>query len=134
MLWREHSELFGNLRQLHAHLWLALLFCLQGCRSLAGGHPGYVSHDKETSIKYVSHQHPNHPQLFSIVRQACVRSLSCEVPALHDREMLLMAPLSLQIQDIPLLILAALCGLKHGGNEVEGKAQKSVYTRIGGIF
>ncbi|GAB0196515.1 folliculin [Grus japonensis] len=51
----------------------------EGCRSLAGGHPGYVSHDKETSIKYVSHQHPNHPQLFSIVRQACVRSLSCEV-------------------------------------------------------
>ncbi|NXM23954.1 FLCN protein, partial [Oxyruncus cristatus] len=51
----------------------------RGCRSLAGGHPGYVSHDKETSIKYVSHQHPNHPQLFSIVRQACVRSLSCEV-------------------------------------------------------
>ncbi|KAM9598942.1 folliculin isoform 3-T11 [Morphnus guianensis] len=52
---------------------------VKGCRSLAGGHPGYVSHDKETSIKYVSHQHPNHPQLFSIVRQACVRSLSCEV-------------------------------------------------------
>ncbi|KFP70569.1 Folliculin [Acanthisitta chloris] len=52
---------------------------IRGCRSLAGGHPGYVSHDKETSIKYVSHQHPNHPQLFSIVRQACVRSLSCEV-------------------------------------------------------
>ena len=51
----------------------------EGCRSLAAGHPGYISHDKETSIKYVSHQHPNHPQLFSIVRQACVRSLSCEV-------------------------------------------------------
>uniref|UniRef100_G1RSS0 Folliculin n=1 Tax=Nomascus leucogenys TaxID=61853 RepID=G1RSS0_NOMLE len=51
----------------------------QGCRSLAAGHPGYISHDKETSIKYVSHQHPSHPQLFSIVRQACVRSLSCEV-------------------------------------------------------
>ncbi|XP_059524322.1 folliculin isoform X1 [Myotis daubentonii] len=51
----------------------------QGCRSLAVGHPGYLSHDKETSIKYVSHQHPSHPQLFSIVRQACVRSLSCEV-------------------------------------------------------
>uniref|UniRef100_A0A8D2D9F0 Folliculin n=1 Tax=Sciurus vulgaris TaxID=55149 RepID=A0A8D2D9F0_SCIVU len=51
----------------------------EGCRSLAAGHPGYISHNKETSIKYVSHQHPNHPQLFSIVRQACVRSLSCEV-------------------------------------------------------
>ncbi|XP_063655779.1 folliculin isoform X3 [Pan troglodytes] len=52
---------------------------ISGCRSLAAGHPGYISHDKETSIKYVSHQHPSHPQLFSIVRQACVRSLSCEV-------------------------------------------------------
>ncbi|XP_066120580.1 folliculin isoform X2 [Saccopteryx bilineata] len=51
----------------------------EGCRSLAAAHPGYISHDKETSIKYVSHQHPSHPQLFSIVRQACVRSLSCEV-------------------------------------------------------
>uniref|UniRef100_A0A8C5XWY2 Folliculin n=1 Tax=Microcebus murinus TaxID=30608 RepID=A0A8C5XWY2_MICMU len=42
----------------------------EGCRSLSAGHPGYISHDKETSIKYVSHH---------IVRQACVRSLSCEV-------------------------------------------------------
>lgn len=59
--------------------WFSSLSRGQGCRSLAAGHPGYISHDKETSIKYVSHQHPNHPQLFSIVRQACVRSLSCEV-------------------------------------------------------
>ncbi|MBN3289399.1 FLCN protein, partial [Polypterus senegalus] len=51
----------------------------EGCRSLPAGHPGFISHDRETSIKYVSHQHPQHPQLFSIVRQACVRSLSCEV-------------------------------------------------------
>lgn len=59
--------------------WFSSPSWWQGCRSLAAGHPGYISHDKETSIKYVSHQHPNHPQLFSIVRQACVRSLSCEV-------------------------------------------------------
>lgn len=59
--------------------WFSFPSCGQGCRSLAVGHPGYLSHDKETSIKYVSHQHPSHPQLFSIVRQACVRSLSCEV-------------------------------------------------------
>ncbi|MGH0154697.1 UNVERIFIED_CONTAM: hypothetical protein FKN15_027892 [Acipenser sinensis] len=51
----------------------------EGCRSLPCGHPGFISHDSETSIKYLSHQHPPHPQLFSIVRQACVRSLSCEV-------------------------------------------------------
>ncbi|OXB68752.1 hypothetical protein ASZ78_002167 [Callipepla squamata] len=79
LVWRENAEAAENLGHLRVHLCLDLLFCLQGCRSLAGGHPGFVSHDKETSIKYVSHQHPNHPQLFSIVRQACVRSLSCEV-------------------------------------------------------
>lgn len=134
VFWREQSELFGNLSYLHSHLWLDLLFCLQGCRSLAGGHPGYVSHDKETSIKYVSHQHPNHPQLFSIVRQACVRSLSCEVPALGHREMLSVPPLSLQTQHIPLLLLPALCRLKRAGSQGERQAQKSVYCRIGGIF
>ncbi|XP_078393759.1 folliculin [Cetorhinus maximus] len=51
----------------------------EGCRSFSFGHPGYISLDKEASIEYMSHQHPSHPQLFSIVRQACVRSLSCEV-------------------------------------------------------
>lgn len=51
----------------------------EGCRSFSVGHPGYVSRDREASVEYVSHQHPAHPQLFSIVRQACVRSLSCEV-------------------------------------------------------
>lgn len=51
----------------------------EGCRSFSLGHPGYVSLDQEASVKYVSHQHPTRPQLFSIVRQACVRSLSCEV-------------------------------------------------------
>ncbi|XP_072102990.1 folliculin isoform X2 [Mobula birostris] len=51
----------------------------EGCRSFSLGHPGYVSLDREASIEYVSHQHPTHPQLFIIVRQACVRSLSCEV-------------------------------------------------------
>ncbi|XP_069038629.1 folliculin isoform X2 [Lepisosteus oculatus] len=50
-----------------------------GCRSLPVGHPGFVSVDSETGIRFVSHQQPRQPQLFSIVRQACVRSLSCEV-------------------------------------------------------
>ncbi|EHB01061.1 Folliculin [Heterocephalus glaber] len=49
-----------------------------GRQSLTAGHSGYISHDKETSIKYISSQHPNHPQLFSTVCQACVRSLSCK--------------------------------------------------------
>lgn len=70
--------------------FLHLLVCLevftilfprawQGCRSLPASHPGFVSVDDETGIRFLSHQHPRQPQLFSVVRQACVRSLSCEV-------------------------------------------------------
>ncbi|XP_035695172.1 folliculin-like isoform X1 [Branchiostoma floridae] len=51
----------------------------QACRSVPSGHPGFVSKDPDTKISYVSSQYPEHPQLFSIVRQACVRSLSCEI-------------------------------------------------------
>uniref|UniRef100_A0A8D3CPN3 Folliculin n=1 Tax=Scophthalmus maximus TaxID=52904 RepID=A0A8D3CPN3_SCOMX len=51
----------------------------EGCRSLPASHPGFVSIDDETGIRFLSHQHPRQPQLFSVVRQACVRSLSCEV-------------------------------------------------------
>ncbi|EMP33078.1 Folliculin [Chelonia mydas] len=72
-------ELDERLKAMDQEITVNPQFVQKGCRSLAAGHPGYVSHDTETSIKYVSHQHPNHPQLFSIVRQACVRSLSCEV-------------------------------------------------------
>uniref|UniRef100_A0AAQ4RSL8 Folliculin n=2 Tax=Gasterosteus aculeatus aculeatus TaxID=481459 RepID=A0AAQ4RSL8_GASAC len=51
----------------------------EGCRSLPASHPGFMSIDEETGIRFLSHQHPRQPQLFSVVRQACVRSLSCEV-------------------------------------------------------
>ncbi|XP_057690424.1 folliculin [Corythoichthys intestinalis] len=51
----------------------------EGCRSLPASHPGFMSIDDETGIRFLSHQHPREPQLFSVVRQACVRSLSCEV-------------------------------------------------------
>uniref|UniRef100_A0A8B9KC66 Folliculin n=1 Tax=Astyanax mexicanus TaxID=7994 RepID=A0A8B9KC66_ASTMX len=51
----------------------------EGCRSLPVSHPGFVSVDTETGIRFLSHQHPRQAQLFSVVRQACVRSLSCEV-------------------------------------------------------
>ncbi|XP_059500348.1 folliculin, partial [Stegostoma tigrinum] len=50
-----------------------------GCRSISLGHPGFISRDKDSSVLFVSRQHPLCSQLFSIVRQACVRSLSCEV-------------------------------------------------------
>lgn len=51
----------------------------EGCRSLPASHPGFMSIDDETGIRFLSHQHPRQSQLFSVVRQACVRSLSCEV-------------------------------------------------------
>ncbi|CAB1334417.1 unnamed protein product [Coregonus sp. 'balchen'] len=44
----------------------------EGCRSLPASHPGFVSVDSETGIRFLSHQHPRQSQLFSVVRQACV--------------------------------------------------------------
>ena len=51
----------------------------QACRSLSEDEHGFVSHDKSTGVSYTSMQHPNNPDVFRLVRQACVRSLSCEV-------------------------------------------------------
>ncbi|XP_033124582.1 folliculin-like [Anneissia japonica] len=51
----------------------------EACRSFQPGQPGLISTDHEAHISYVSMQYPDQPLLFSIVRQACVRSLSCEV-------------------------------------------------------
>ncbi|CAH1794494.1 unnamed protein product [Owenia fusiformis] len=51
----------------------------EACRSLLPGQPGFISNDHEAKVSYVSSQHPDHPEVFSLVRQACVRSLSCEV-------------------------------------------------------
>lgn len=48
----------------------------EGCTSV---HLGFVSHDKDVEVSYVSTQRPQHRDVFAMVRQACVRSLSCEV-------------------------------------------------------
>ncbi|XP_064634567.1 folliculin-like [Lineus longissimus] len=51
----------------------------EACRSLQPDQPGFISNDHEAKVSYVSSQYPDHPQVFSMVRQACLRSLSCEV-------------------------------------------------------
>jgi len=51
----------------------------EGCRSLQADKPGYITNDKEAKVRYVSSQQPHQDELFSIVRQACIRSLSSEV-------------------------------------------------------
>eukprot|EP00111_Clytia_hemisphaerica_P017928 TCONS_00053059-protein len=51
----------------------------EGCRSIEPGQPGYISIDREYHISYISSQHPDEPELFAVLRHACVRSLSCEV-------------------------------------------------------
>lgn len=51
----------------------------QACKSLPDDHNGYVSYDTPAGEIFVSSQHPSDPNVFSKVRQACVRSLSCEV-------------------------------------------------------
>ena len=51
----------------------------EACRSLEPDSPGFISIDKESHISYISMQYPEEQELFSKVRHACVRSLSCEV-------------------------------------------------------
>ncbi|XP_065829215.1 folliculin-like isoform X2 [Oscarella lobularis] len=51
----------------------------EACRSLKPEQSGFITHDKEAQIRYVSGQHPVMPQLYGLVRHACVRSLSGEV-------------------------------------------------------
>lgn len=48
----------------------------EGCTSV---HLGFVSHDEEAGVSYVSSQRPTHRDVFAMIRQACIRSLSCEV-------------------------------------------------------
>ncbi|XP_052769863.1 folliculin-like [Mya arenaria] len=53
----------------------------EGCTSV---HLGFVSHDEEANVSYMSSQRPQHRDVFAMIRQACIRSLSCEV--CPDRE------------------------------------------------
>ncbi|XP_041363067.1 folliculin-like [Gigantopelta aegis] len=48
----------------------------EGCYSIK---TGYYSQDDDAQVSYVSRQQPHHPRVFSRIRQACIRSLSCEV-------------------------------------------------------
>lgn len=48
----------------------------EGCTSV---HIGFVSHDEDAEVSYVSLQRPHHRDVFSMIRQSCIRSLSCEV-------------------------------------------------------
>ena len=49
------------------------------CTSIQQGEPGMISIDRESHISYISRQYPEDQELYSFVRHACVRSLSCEV-------------------------------------------------------
>lgn len=51
----------------------------EACRSIPPGLSGYICNDHDAQMSYIGSQYPFHPEIFSIVRQACVRSLSCEV-------------------------------------------------------
>lgn len=51
----------------------------EGCCSMLPKLKRFICNDHEAKVSYISSQYPMHPELFSLVRQACVRSLSCEV-------------------------------------------------------
>ena len=45
----------------------------QACRSIPPDHPGFLSVDKHTHVSYTSSRNPAHHDIYSVVRQACVR-------------------------------------------------------------
>ncbi|XP_063858597.1 folliculin-like isoform X3 [Scylla paramamosain] len=49
------------------------------CRSFPHNKPGYISNDDSARVSYISSQYPLQTELYILVRQACIRSLSCEV-------------------------------------------------------
>lgn len=50
-----------------------------GACGWAAGASSLHSHDSETSTTYISRHYPQRPEVFSLVRRACVRSLSSEL-------------------------------------------------------
>jgi len=51
----------------------------EACKAFQTSHQVFYSHDEAARITFVSSQAPENPKIFSMLRQACVRSLSCEV-------------------------------------------------------
>ncbi|XP_077979941.1 folliculin-like isoform X2 [Glandiceps talaboti] len=51
----------------------------EACRSFLPGQSYFISKDTDARINYMSSQYPDNSRLYSLVRQACLRSLSCEV-------------------------------------------------------
>nr|XP_053637089.1 folliculin-like isoform X2 [Cherax quadricarinatus] len=49
------------------------------CRSFSHIQPGFISNDDSARVSYVSAQYPLQSELYILVREACIRSLSCEV-------------------------------------------------------
>ncbi|EDV28164.1 uncharacterized protein TRIADDRAFT_53485 [Trichoplax adhaerens] len=49
------------------------------CGSIPVGQRGLVSFDKSADIVYVSRHDPDSPELYTALRHACIRSLSCEI-------------------------------------------------------
>jgi len=56
-----------------------LLFSIQACTPFSSSRPGFISRDTETRVCYVTCHHPRNAEVFTVIRQACLRSLSCEV-------------------------------------------------------
>lgn len=77
----------GNLKEkenysavlLCVHVFNYILMFLKACSSIAPGQPHFISIDDEAKISYISSPYPHQPELYSLLRQACVRSLSSEV-------------------------------------------------------
>ncbi|XP_066990996.2 triokinase/FMN cyclase, partial [Anabrus simplex] len=70
---------YGNLDGLKSRVKGNTTDACEACQSLNNKHLGYISNDHEGRITYLSTQQPVETDVATMVRQACFRSLSCEV-------------------------------------------------------
>ncbi|XP_049778379.1 folliculin [Schistocerca cancellata] len=75
----KHKKFYGKVNVLNSAADSPASNSCEACQSFNMQYLGFISNDHENRTSYVSTRHPLHHSIATLVRQACIRSLSCEV-------------------------------------------------------
>lgn len=76
---RESKKCYGNIENLKAKRNFSRSGSCEACHSLSSEQFGFISNDHDGRISYLSTQDATEDDVSDLLRQACFRSLSCEV-------------------------------------------------------
>ncbi|KAK7868145.1 hypothetical protein R5R35_003021 [Gryllus longicercus] len=76
---KELKKCYGNVDNLKTRIKFPRLNSCEACQSLTADQLGFISNDHEGRISYLSTQEATEHDVSELLRQACFRSLSCEV-------------------------------------------------------